>query len=122
MRRALLCQAAFLATVVTPVCALATALPVTQYFCFDSTKTSSLQTAFTGTCTADSPFAAGVNAGDYAGAGGYFHLETLEDALFNSPGVTRSTGSITNPGTITDSVDADDGNIDGSGLQGHSLF
>jgi hypothetical protein len=42
----------------------------------------------------------------------------------NTPGVTASAGSIAGPenSSIADSVDADDGNIDGSGLQGHSLF
>jgi hypothetical protein len=55
-------------------------------------------------------------------SGGYFHLEDFEDNLLNVPGVTASTGAPNGPSGITDSVDADDGAIDGSGLQGHSFF
>lgn len=62
-----------------------------------------------------SPFA-GV---DYSA--GYFHLENFEDGLFNTPGVAP-VGQITGPGGITDSVDEDDGSVDGSGQQGRSLF
>lgn len=49
-------------------------------------------------------------------------LEDFEDGLLNVPGVTASTGSIVNPGAITDSVDGDDGVLDGSGTGGHSWF
>lgn len=63
---------------------------------------------------ADSPF----NGGSY----GYFYLENMEDGLFNMPGVSQVGGGITGPGGITDSVDADDGVIDGSGVNGKSLF
>ena len=52
----------------------------------------------------------------------YFHLETFEDGLLNTPGVTASTGSVLPPSGITDSVDGDDGSIDGSGNGGHSFF
>lgn len=52
----------------------------------------------------------------------YFHLETLEDNLFNVPGVTKSTGNVLAPSGLTDSVDADDGKIDGLGRDGHSIF
>jgi hypothetical protein len=61
----------------------------------------------------------------------WFHLEDFEpDSLasgpgFDVPGVTATGGSIVIPppylGSI-DSVDADDGAIDGSGLLGHSMF
>lgn len=61
---------------------------------------------------ADSPF---------AGFDGFF-LEDMEDGLFNIPGVTKSAGDIIGPSSATDSVDADDGIIDGSGNNGHSLF
>ena len=59
-----------------------------------------------------------------------FYLEDFEDGLLNTPGVT---GVSNTPGTVlgvlareygnqhVDSVDADDGVIDGSGLGGHSL-
>lgn len=58
----------------------------------------------------------------------YFHLETFEDHLLNTPGIslTASPGSgvtsvVFGP-AIHDSVDADDGTIDGSGLRGDSFF
>jgi hypothetical protein len=63
---------------------------------------------------ADSPFA--------TVAFDYFHLENFEDGLLNVPGVIRSTGNIIGPGLAADSVDADDGAIDGSGNGGRSLF
>ena len=65
-------------------------------------------------CIEDSPF-------DTSGLGVTFFLEDAEDGLINTPGLSV-TGSITGPGGITDSVDCDDGVIDGSGLLGHSIF
>lgn len=65
--------------------------------------------------SADSPFAASV------GSAG-FYLEDFEDSALNTPGVASSGGSPTGPGGITDSVDADDGVIDGSGVNGRSYF
>jgi hypothetical protein len=53
---------------------------------------------------------------------GSFHLEDFEDGVLDMPGVTSSPASIVNPGAITDSVDADDGVIDGHGTGGHSWF
>jgi len=61
---------------------------------------------------ADSPFA----------PAGTFYLEDFEDGSLNTPGVAASTGSVVAPGAITDSVDGDDGTIDGSGKGGHSFF
>lgn len=55
----------------------------------------------------------------------YFHLETFEDHLLNVPGVTASAGGVTSVvfgPSIHDSVDADDGLIDGSGLNGDSYY
>jgi hypothetical protein len=52
----------------------------------------------------------------------YFHLETFEDNLLNTPGVTASAGAPIAPSSITDSVDADDGTIDGLGTLGRSFF
>lgn len=53
----------------------------------------------------------------------YFFLEDFEDALLNTSGVSSSAGGgVTGPGGITDSVDGDDGAIDGSGLAGRSWF
>lgn len=66
---------------------------------------------------ADSPF----SGASY----GYFHLENFEDHLLNVPGVSASSGGVTSVvfgPSIHDSVDADDGAIDGSGLQGDSYF
>ncbi|MFM8469639.1 MAG: DUF11 domain-containing protein, partial [Limisphaerales bacterium] len=41
---------------------------------------------------------------------------------FNLAGVTASVGSVVGPSGITDSVDADDGVVDGNGNGGHSYF
>lgn len=68
-------------------------------------------------CFEDSPFS-GLSLG-------YFYLETFEDHLFNVPGVTANQGGVTSVvfgPSIHDSVDCDDGNIDGSGLLGDSFF
>lgn len=65
----------------------------------------------------DSPF----NGGTFS----YFHLEDFEDHSFNVPGVTASAGGVTSVvfgPSVHDSVDADDGAIDGSGLNGDSFF
>jgi len=45
----------------------------------------------------------------------YFYLETFEDNLLNTPGVTASTGAVVGPGTFVDSVD-------GGGDAGRSFF
>jgi len=66
---------------------------------------------------ADSPFLVDINAG-------HTYLETFECGTFTVPGVTPSTGQVIPPGFsgLVDSVDGDDGVIDGSGLNGHSFF
>src|SRR5512144_1524374 len=61
---------------------------------------------------ADSPFPLGT---------GTFCLEDFEGAGFDVPGVTGN-GSLVTPGPITDSVDGDDGTIDGFGTAGQSYF
>jgi hypothetical protein len=48
-------------------------------------------------------------------------LEDFEDGTL-SFGITASSGGVTGPGGNTDSVDADDGNVDGSGTLGKSWF
>lgn len=53
-------------------------------------------------------------------SGGTMTLENFEDGLLNVAGVTATQGKIKNPGSSTDSVDGDDGSIDGKGKQGHS--
>ena len=50
------------------------------------------------------------------------YLENFEDGLLNTPGVSANTGSVFFPSSITDSVDGDDGFIDGSGTAGHSWW
>jgi hypothetical protein len=61
-----------------------------------------------------------------AGTGfAYFWLEDFEDGALNTPGVTASAGYLTTttyPASVIDSVDADDGTIDGSGNAGESWF
>ena len=63
----------------------------------------------------DSPFLTSITAGTT-------FLETFESGALTTPGVVASAGSVIAPGGITDSVDADDGSIDGSGTGGHSFF
>ncbi len=53
---------------------------------------------------------------------GVFYLEDFEDGFLNVPGVVASVGSVAGPGIITDSVDHDDGAIDGDGGDGSSFF
>lgn len=74
--------------------------------------------------SADSPF-----AGLSITPGGYFFLEDFEDHLVNTPGIT-SNGTVATvagfSGSIIDSVDADDGAINGTNgngaVFGDSLF
>lgn len=50
-----------------------------------------------------------------------FQVETFEDSAL-APGLVASGGNVVGPGVFTDSVDADDGNVDGSGFAGHSWY
>jgi len=53
----------------------------------------------------------------------YFHFENFEDFILNTPGVVASGNSVfISHGGLTDSVDADDGIIDGNGSNGSSLW
>ncbi|HEX5219648.1 MAG TPA: hypothetical protein VFZ59_08775, partial [Verrucomicrobiae bacterium] len=53
----------------------------------------------------------------------YFYLENFEDGALNTPGATASLGwTVANSGFATDSVDADDGSIDGTGFGGRSYY
>lgn len=54
-------------------------------------------------------------------SGGNVQLESFEDGLLNLAGVTASNGFVKGPGGSTDSVDGDDGSINGTGQQGHSF-
>ncbi|MCA0361449.1 MAG: PEP-CTERM sorting domain-containing protein [Armatimonadetes bacterium] len=53
---------------------------------------------------------------------GQFYLDDLEDGFLNTPGVTASVGSVLSTGNLRDSVDGDDGVIDGDGGDGNSFF
>jgi hypothetical protein len=53
-------------------------------------------------------------------ASGVMDVEDCEDGVIDPR--LSTTATIIPPGGITDSVDVDDGSIDGSGLGGHSLF
>jgi len=64
---------------------------------------------------ADSPF-------NLSGLGTTFFLEDFEDGLINTPGLSVFNAEILLPGEFTDSVDLDDGMIDGSGSAGYSLI
>ena len=67
--------------------------------------------------------AADIPAGFYAGDAPSF-LDTLEDGTLDG-GLSASAGSVIGPGQfdgVRDSVDADDGVIDGSGTAGRSFF
>jgi hypothetical protein len=89
----------------------ATLFGPSAYLCFDTA------TAPAGCGGADSPFK--------SLSFSFFHLETFEDHLLNVPGVSASAGGVTSVvfgPAIHDSVDADDGTIDGSGLAGDSFF
>lgn len=62
----------------------------------------------------DSPFTA-------AGPFNFFHVQDFEPATV-VPGLTSSGGVIGAPGVFADSVDEDDGTVDGSGIAGSSYF
>lgn len=62
----------------------------------------------------DSPFAGTTFA--------YSYLEDCEDGSINIVGMSLSGGSVLAPGSLTDSVDADDGLIDGLGTAGRSWY
>jgi len=66
----------------------------------------------------DSPFA----SIDFSS--GYFFLEDFEDGVLENPGASASAGGFTSDTTLDfhDSVDADDGQIDGNSLDGDSWF
>lgn len=51
-----------------------------------------------------------------------FIIEDFEDGLLNAPGLSASAGVVGAPGDATDSVDGDDGVIDGSGRAGRSWY
>ncbi len=56
------------------------------------------------------------------GSFSYSYLETFEDGLLDTNGLSALGGSVLGPGAETDSVDGDDGVVDGSGRAGHSYY
>ncbi len=95
-----------------------------EYLCFDTATTTA-----TGDCAnKDSPF----KNVDFS----YFHLDDFEDQKINTPGVTAVASCTGHPAAIgcpfasvlrfpafaTDSVDEDDGAIDGSGAAGQAMW
>lgn len=70
-----------------------------------------------------SPYLSFTNSAFDTGGFTYFYLETLEDNALNTPGLTINSGwLIGRPGPLIDSVDGDDGIIDGFGTNGNSMF
>lgn len=69
------------------------------------------------TSASSSPFAA------VSGSSGFW-LENFEDGLVNSQGLSTVRGGVRGPDNngFTDSVDGDDGTIDGNGSAGHSYL
>lgn len=65
--------------------------------------------------TSDSPWLSQIGSAN-------FYLEDFEDGLLNTPGVSSSGASVLGPGGLVDSVDGDDGSVDGSGSGGRSFF
>lgn len=86
----------FLVSLLVLLCATAQAQPVTLFG----------PSIYYG--AADSPFPSPDNFS-------YFYLENFEDESFDVPGVTASTGYMSGHCQICDSVDEDDGAIDGNG-------
>ncbi len=71
--------------------------------------------------TAATPY---LQAGDNPLSGPYAwrYLETFEDGQLNTTGLSASAGTVNLPGQATDSVDGDDGAIDGLGQAGRSWY
>ncbi len=94
-------------------------LPLLAFAVLATALSAQAQTFFGPTpylSVADSPFPTGAPL---------FVLEDFEDGLFNSPGVSANGGVVTSTqfsGSIIDSVDADDGLIDGQCPGGDSFF
>lgn len=71
----------------------------------------------------DSPYLSGFDSPyDVFGPDSDFLLEDFEDGLLNTVGLLGSGGEIRFPSNFTDSVDADDGSVDGFGLDGHNYW
>ena len=85
------------------------------------TTTSAAALTFLG----PTPYLSGADSPFDGSSFDFFFLEDFEDHLFNAPGVSASAGGVASVvfgPTNHDSVDADDGVIDGSGLDGDTFF
>ena len=69
----------------------------------------------------DSPFLV-ANGGIFTLEEPDFFLEDFEDGVLNTTGVTSSAGTVVGPSGFRDSVDGDDGVIDGSGTAGYAFY
>lgn len=77
----------------------------------------------TATFLGPSPYLSAANSPfDTSGIGYSFVLEDYEDAVSNTPGLTANFAFIVPPLSVTDSVDGDDGVVDGFGTAGHSIY
>lgn len=95
---------------------LATALLATGMVGQAHAATATFITASPYAQFSDSPFAS------LAPGNPNFFLENFEDGALNTPGVSASVGQVASGGPFIDSVDGDDGVVDGSGLAGHSWY
>ena len=96
--------------------ALATALLATGMVSQAEAATATFVTSAPYAQFADSPFASIANGNPN------FFLEDFEDGALNTPGVSAVSGIAVGPGSSVDSVDGDDGNLDGNGNAGHSWY
>lgn len=100
----------FICTLLT-VGLIAGVAQATPRFFFGASQSQLLYLQFS-----DSPFA-------YLTRPSALQLENFEDGLLNTPGVSVNPGAvILGPDAFRDSVDEDDGFVDGSGLGGYSLY
>ena len=83
--------------------------------------TGTASTAFGGIIAPDAPYKSFGDSPFVANeASGNHWLEDFESGVFDSLGVTSSGGNVKAPSSKTDSVDFDDGVLDGLGRNGHS--
>jgi hypothetical protein len=96
--------------------ALATALLATGMVSQAQAATATFITSSPYGQFSDSPFSS------IASGNPNFFLEDFEDGALNTPGVSAVGGTVVGPGASVDSVDGDDGSLDGNGNAGHSWY
>lgn len=99
-----------------PTTALATVLLATGMVAQTHAATATFVTSAPYAQFSDSPFAS------LAAGNPNFFLEDFEDGALNTPGASASGGFVVFGGPPIDSVDGDDGVVDGSGSTGHSWY